>query len=113
MSKFPDPATLTLAQKIDRACDRFEAAWQAGKIPKIEDFLAEIELEGVPQLLRSLLKVEIELIGQEGQLVSTKTFDNRFEKYTDLVAEVLEEHLQEGEQAETRVEEVRRAARRK
>src|SRR5262245_45777122 len=30
---------LTLAGRVDRACDAFEAAWRAGQRPRIEDLL--------------------------------------------------------------------------
>jgi len=38
------------AEELDRACDRFEAEWRAGKRPKIED-----HLEGIAEPLRSAL----------------------------------------------------------
>ena len=37
----PAPLSATRAEELDRACDRFEAAWRAGERPRIEDYLAE------------------------------------------------------------------------
>src|SRR5262249_46332974 len=31
----------TQAQRIDKVCDRFEAAWRAGHEPRIEDYLGD------------------------------------------------------------------------
>ncbi len=55
-----DTPELLLAERVDQLCDRFEAAWQAGKYPTIEDYLAEIVPEG-----RSLLVQELLLIDRE------------------------------------------------
>ena len=48
----PSPkATLpqNLAPAVDRACDRFEAAWREGARPRIEDYLREVpETAGTP-----------------------------------------------------------------
>ena len=46
--------------RIDKVCDRFEAAWQAGKQPRIEDFLGDI-----PQPIRSKLRRELVAIEAE------------------------------------------------
>ena len=34
-------AVADVAERIDAACDRFEAAWKAGRRPRIEDYLGE------------------------------------------------------------------------
>ena len=49
------PSPPTLARRVDEACDRFEAAWKAGRRPRIEDSLAEVPEPGRPALLRELL----------------------------------------------------------
>jgi eukaryotic-like serine/threonine-protein kinase len=45
-----DSLSATQAEELDRACDRFEADWRAGKRPTIED-----HLEGIAEPLRSAL----------------------------------------------------------
>ena len=37
----PDSVPATVADRIDRVCDRFEAAWKAGRRPRIEEYLGE------------------------------------------------------------------------
>ena len=40
-----DSLPLTVLQEIDRVCDLFEAAWHAGRKPRIEDYLNVTTLE--------------------------------------------------------------------
>jgi eukaryotic-like serine/threonine-protein kinase len=46
------------AEELDRACDRFEAEWRAGKRPKIEDHLEGIAAPLRSALLEDLIAVE-------------------------------------------------------
>ncbi len=41
MSSDHSLATLSMVERIDGLCDRFEADWQAGRTPRIEDFVAQ------------------------------------------------------------------------
>ncbi len=107
MSKIPDPASLTLAQQVDAACDRFEAAWLSGTKPNLEDFLVGVEQANIPQFVRSLLKIEVELLEKEGQQVTAESFAERFETYADIVAEVLHSHAAKSEKPGTKTRQVR------
>ena len=57
-----DPGSLppTVVDRIDRVCDRFEAAWRAGRRPRIEDYLGEAAGPERSALLRELLLAELE-----------------------------------------------------
>jgi hypothetical protein len=46
---------LSQAQRVDRVCDRFEGAWQAGQRPRIEDYLGEVPEPERSRLIRELL----------------------------------------------------------
>src|SRR3954454_2526481 len=48
--------TPELTQRIDDACNRFEAAWKAGRGPRIEEFLGDVPGAGRAELLRHLLE---------------------------------------------------------
>ena len=50
--------------EIDKICREFEAAWQAGKQPKVKDFLGSAEEPQRSQLLKELAAVEAELRGK-------------------------------------------------
>src|SRR5262249_59002881 len=57
-----DPETLTLRQadRVDRVCDRFEAAWRAGERPSIADYLGAATGPERPALLRELIAADLE-----------------------------------------------------
>src|SRR5262249_11341693 len=44
---------------IKRACGRFESEWQSGRRPRIEDYLDEVPEPGRPELLRTLLVLDL------------------------------------------------------
>jgi serine/threonine protein kinase len=46
---------------MDQACDRFEAAWRAGREPRIEEYIAAVAEPERPALLRELVALEQEL----------------------------------------------------
>src|SRR5262245_44077258 len=49
---------LEAARRVDRICDRFEQAWQAGRRPQMEEFLREVEDSERPALWVELLMLE-------------------------------------------------------
>jgi hypothetical protein len=48
-----------LARRVDRLCDRFEAACQKGRRPRLERYLAEVPATAQPELLRELLGLDV------------------------------------------------------
>ena len=48
-------------QRIDDACDRFEAAWRRGDRPDLESFLTDHSGPCRTSLLRELLALELDL----------------------------------------------------
>src|SRR5262249_22294969 len=52
-----------LAELLDPLCDRYEAAWLEGRLPSLEEFLAEVAPEHRPALRRELLALEREYAG--------------------------------------------------
>jgi WD40 repeat protein len=74
MSDVPWPGNeslpLTMAQRVDAACNRFERAWKAGHRPVIEDCLTEMPEPERSALLRELIPLDIEyrrLAGEDPQ----------------------------------------------
>src|SRR5438045_1730496 len=57
----PRPEALLVAQDeaLDRACDRFEAAWRAGERPRIEEYLGGTE--GAERAVRARELIAIDL----------------------------------------------------
>ena len=58
---------LQVLDRIDQVCDRFEAAWEAGDRPRLEDFLDEIDDPHRLVFLRDLLAAEIAARRRRGE----------------------------------------------
>jgi serine/threonine-protein kinase len=77
------PATQVLL--VDRACDRFEAAWRAGGRPRIEDHLT-----GAPGPVRAaLLESELEWRHRLGERPGPEEYRGRFPADGELVGSLL------------------------
>ncbi|HJT76136.1 MAG TPA: serine/threonine-protein kinase, partial [Gemmataceae bacterium] len=57
----PADPSLSVAERVDAACDRFEAEWKAGRRPRIDDYLAAAAESDREPLRQALLAVQLEL----------------------------------------------------
>jgi serine/threonine-protein kinase len=55
------------AARVDAVCDRFEAAWQAGQRPRVEDYLGDAPEPERSALARHLIAVDIEYRQKRGE----------------------------------------------
>src|SRR6266545_4695290 len=55
-----DPA-LSVAERVDAACDSFEREWRAGRDPRVEDFLAAAPESDRDALRDALVALEADL----------------------------------------------------
>lgn len=88
--------SLTKAQWVDQACDRFEMAWRAGQPVSIES-IVEASPESVREaLVNELVAIEIELRRKQGESPSAEEFVGRFPgidpNVADLAAAVASNH---------------------
>lgn len=91
MSELNHQQLFELASRIDEVCGRFEAAWQSGESPRIEDYLpGVIESEG-GDLFRDLLAIELELLSKAGKFGEESGYCRRFPQFVDVVREVFAE----------------------
>jgi serine/threonine-protein kinase len=81
---------LTLAGRIDRACDRYEADWKAGRRPRIEAYLAEASELDHPELLRELLVLEVEFRRRDGERPTADEYRARFPRDERLIISAFE-----------------------
>jgi hypothetical protein len=90
----PDKGTTWLSQlqRIEAACARFGAAWEAGQHPAIEAALAEVPPADRATLLRELLTLELDYRGRTGEAPTLEEYQARFAEYAELVAVVFREH---------------------
>src|SRR5262249_8627143 len=62
----------------DEACDRFQADWNAGPDPQIEDYLASTGEPGRAVLLEALVRLECGLRSRAGEQPNGEAYRRRF-----------------------------------
>jgi serine/threonine protein kinase len=84
----PDRTALPVEalDRIDRACDRFEAAWEQGGRPRVEDYLDELDAADRPALFRDLLAAELDARRRRGERPEPGEYHDRFPGDTTAVA---------------------------
>ena len=80
---------LTIATGVDRECDRFEAAWDAGGRPRIEDYLGGVDGPGRPHLFRELLTEDLRRRTALGETISAEDYRARFPDLAAIVDEMI------------------------
>ena len=80
---------VTLAGLVDRACDRFEADWRAGRRPRIEEYLDDTPEQGRPTLLRELVLLELEFRRREGERPTLQEYRVRFPEHNASLDSIL------------------------
>jgi serine/threonine-protein kinase len=83
-----DLLTLSEAELVDQACERFETAWRAGDWPCIEAYLDAVAEPCRDVLLHELLKLELELRMKVGELPTAQEYRVRFPDAADAVDEI-------------------------
>ena len=73
-----DALPLSLEQKVDQVCTRFEAAWKAGPRPRIEDYLVGLADVEMREVLRELIPLDIYYRRQHGESCQTGDYQTRF-----------------------------------
>jgi serine/threonine-protein kinase len=68
----------TVVLEINRACDRFEAAWRQGHRQKIEDLLVGVEGEARTALARELIVLELACRRGQGERPRPEEYERRF-----------------------------------
>src|SRR5207253_1306084 len=86
-----DSAAARLARRIDQLCDRFEAAWQAGRRPRLEHYLGKIQAAEQPELLRELLVLELDYRQRSGEQPQSEEYRCRFPPHAALIETLFKE----------------------
>ena len=86
----PDRTALPLAvlDQIDRICDRFEAAWEAGEPPRIEEVLGQIAEAYRPALLCDLLAAELNARRRLGEQPTPAEYAARCPEHAERISDV-------------------------
>jgi serine/threonine-protein kinase len=77
-----------LADRVDQACDAFEAAWLAGARPKIDDYLPETAGLERESYLRELLVLELAYRRRDGEHPNYAEYAARFPQHHAAIAAV-------------------------
>src|SRR5689334_8222218 len=77
--------TPALAQRVDAVCTRFEKAWQDGRQPRLEEYLADVPEEAYAVLLNELLLLEVAYRNRKGERPRLKEYQQRFPTHTGLL----------------------------
>jgi serine/threonine protein kinase len=83
------------ARRIDRVCDDFESAWQAGQRPRLEQYLRQANAAELPPLLWHLLFLELTYRRQGGETCTLQEYQDRFPDSAELVAAVFRKITEE------------------
>jgi serine/threonine protein kinase len=76
------------AEHIDAVCSQFEADWNAGRGPAIEDYLAKGSGDEQPLLLRELLSLELGLRRRAGANPAASEYVRRYPEQEAIVLQV-------------------------
>jgi tRNA A-37 threonylcarbamoyl transferase component Bud32 len=93
MSDTDHPASLSPAEarQIDQACDRFEAAWKAGRQPRPEEYLGMPGEPARSALLRQLLLLDWDYRRHAGEDPRPGDYYARFPSHRGLIEEISSE----------------------
>src|SRR5215831_5805711 len=74
--------------RLEEACCRFEQDWQAGRRPRLADFVAGSAGDERLALLRELLCLEVHYRRQAGEGPAAADYETRFPEATAVLQEV-------------------------
>lgn len=90
-SSFRESMPLDALKRLNEACDRFEAAWNAGGRPRIEDYVAGVPDAERKALLRELLYLDLHYAPGRKISISWNEYVERFPEHRGLIEEMLVE----------------------
>jgi hypothetical protein len=86
--KSPSNISWSGQKYLDRVADEFEAAWNRGERPQIERFLEDSADASCSQLLRELLRLDLEYRAREGERPTVADYFGRFPNHASLIESV-------------------------
>src|SRR6516225_6467138 len=93
----PSDGSFSQRRRVDEACDRFEAAWKAGQLPRIEDYLADVAEADRALLFQELLGLEVDFRREGGERPTAEEYHARFGEYIELIHAVFANPPREAE----------------
>jgi serine/threonine protein kinase/WD40 repeat protein len=84
-------------RRVDELADDFEAAWLAGRRPRIDDYLASAEEPARSALLQELIRLEVEYRGRSGEQPTAAEYQARFPDHPELLPAVFANAVRPGQ----------------
>lgn len=84
----PETLPLALQQRIDQACDEFEAAWKRGERPSLQALWSQAAATDRAVLLEQLLLIELAYRRRNGEWPSAEEYCAQFPEASSLVLRV-------------------------
>jgi len=81
----PETLSLFTARRVNDGCERFEAAWRAGRRPRIEEHLDEAPGRARAGALFELLALELELRREVGEQPTIEEYGVRFPEHPGVI----------------------------
>jgi serine/threonine protein kinase len=78
------------AQRVDRTCDEFEAAWRRGERPDLKMYVKELDTPVDKVMLREMLKVDLAYRVQLGEQPTAQDYQAHFPAHANLIEAVFE-----------------------
>jgi serine/threonine protein kinase/Tfp pilus assembly protein PilF len=78
LTAVPESSLVSLAERVDAVCYRFEKAWRTGKRPRIEDYLVGVADIDRPALLRELVPLDADYRRRAGEQPRRDEYMARF-----------------------------------
>src|SRR5262249_41543376 len=69
---------VSLAQRVDEVCSRFEEVWTSGQRPCIEDYLGTMPEPERSTVVRELIALEVYYRRQRGETLQAADYQERF-----------------------------------
>jgi len=82
--------SVSLGGRVEEMCDRFEAAWKAGRRPPIEDYLGEVPEAGRTALFHELLVLELTYRRRVGERPTPEEYRCRFPEHVAVIETILD-----------------------
>jgi serine/threonine protein kinase len=79
------------AAQVEQICQAFEAAWEAGGRPAVEDYLRVVPAASRAPLLRELLRLDLAYRGRQNEKPTLEEYRRRFPEDADLLWSVFRE----------------------
>jgi formylglycine-generating enzyme required for sulfatase activity len=95
----PESLSTTALVELNRVCEAFRDAWDAGRRPRIDDYLGVRSGSERTALFQILLGVEIDLRTRSGERPNLPEYEDRFPLFVDVVRSIFNRLERNGDDA--------------